>query len=72
MNPQPSSTAHFCWDSSTLRGCSREPPKRILIRLTISNIPDENRLKITLAVAGFKGDDLSVNVEDNRLSSVAA
>jgi HSP20 family molecular chaperone IbpA len=28
---------------------------------------DENRLKITLAVAGFKADDLSVNVEDNQL-----
>jgi HSP20 family molecular chaperone IbpA len=28
---------------------------------------DENRLKITLAVAGFKAEDLSVNVEDNQL-----
>jgi HSP20 family molecular chaperone IbpA len=27
----------------------------------------ENRLKITLAVAGFKAEDLSVNVEDNQL-----
>ena len=28
---------------------------------------DEDRLKITLAVAGFKADDLSVSVEDNQL-----
>jgi HSP20 family molecular chaperone IbpA len=28
---------------------------------------DENRLKITLAVAGFRPDDLSVSVEDNQL-----
>ena len=28
---------------------------------------DENRLKITLAVAGFKAEDLSVSVEDNQL-----
>src|SRR5258706_10299910 len=28
---------------------------------------DESRLKITLAVAGFKTEDLSVNVEDNQL-----
>src|SRR5260370_13291694 len=28
---------------------------------------DENRLKITLAVAGFKAGDLSVSVEDNQL-----
>jgi HSP20 family molecular chaperone IbpA len=28
---------------------------------------DENRLKITLAVAGFKAADLSVSVEDNQL-----
>jgi HSP20 family molecular chaperone IbpA len=28
---------------------------------------DENRLKITLAVAGFKAEDLSVTVEDNQL-----
>ena len=28
---------------------------------------DENRLRITLAVAGFKAEDLSVNVEDNQL-----
>ncbi len=28
---------------------------------------DENSLKITLAVAGFKAEDLSVNVEDNQL-----
>ena len=27
----------------------------------------ENRMKITLAVAGFKAEDLSVNVEDNQL-----
>jgi len=27
----------------------------------------ENRLKITLAVAGFRADDLSVSVEDNQL-----
>jgi len=27
----------------------------------------ENRLKITLAVAGFKADDLSVSIEDNQL-----
>jgi HSP20 family molecular chaperone IbpA len=27
----------------------------------------ENRLKITLAVAGFRAEDLSVNVEDNQL-----
>jgi HSP20 family molecular chaperone IbpA len=28
---------------------------------------DENRLKITLAVAGFRPEDLSVSVEDNQL-----
>jgi len=28
---------------------------------------DESRFKITLAVAGFKTEDLSVNVEDNQL-----
>jgi HSP20 family molecular chaperone IbpA len=28
---------------------------------------DENRLKITLAVAGFMAADLSVNIEDNQL-----
>ena len=28
---------------------------------------DENRLKISLAIAGFKADDRSVNVEDNQL-----
>jgi len=28
---------------------------------------DENRLKITLAVAGFNAEDLSVSVEDNQL-----
>jgi HSP20 family molecular chaperone IbpA len=28
---------------------------------------DENQLRITLAVAGFSGDDLSVQVEDNQL-----
>ena len=27
----------------------------------------ENRLKITLAVAGFKAEDLSVSLEDNQL-----
>jgi HSP20 family molecular chaperone IbpA len=27
----------------------------------------ENRLKITLAVAGFRAEDLSVNLEDNQL-----
>jgi HSP20 family molecular chaperone IbpA len=32
----------------------------------IEHITD-NRLKITLAVAGFKADDLSVNLEDNQL-----
>jgi HSP20 family molecular chaperone IbpA len=29
--------------------------------------PDETRLKITLAVAGFRADELSVSVEDNQL-----
>ena len=28
---------------------------------------DDNRLTITLAVAGFRAEDLSVNVEDNQL-----